>query len=369
MKWLALCAIGLEKPLKDEIKALGYPIDSAAPGKVLFDGPWEAVYHANLKLRTAERVLLVMGDFVVQDFDRLFEEVRSLPWEDFLRLPIQISVDKARSRASRLSAVTAIQSVTQKAVFERLCAAWGVRELPQSGPEAFIRVYLDKDRALVVLDTSGEGLHRRGYRKMTSDAPLKETIAASLLLFSGWRRKNPLYDPFCGSGTILIEALLYAFNIPPGLHRRFCFEHLRGFSELDWSLIKEEARAGIRMDYPTRIAGSDKDSNVLFAARANLQVWGLENIPRLTQLSMEEARAEAEGGFLITNPPYGERLETKPQAENLSRQMRHFAASFPGWKIGVITSLANFPELFGRTPYVVRDIHNGASEVRYFQFG
>lgn len=371
MKFMALCALGLEKLVKDELKALKLEVTSAAPGKVVFEGPWEAVYRTNLHLRTCERVLLLVGEFVVRDFDQLFEGMNSIAWEDFLTPKVTVKIEKVRSRASAISSVPALQSVSQKAIFQRLQDKWKVKTLPQTGPEIAIRIYLDRDRCQVGLDTSGDGLHKRGYRKMTSDAPLKETIAAALLLWSGWRRKNPLHDPFCGSGTLLIEAALYAFNIPPGLHRRFAFEHLNGYSGLEWSKVKEQAKSQINMEYKTRISGSDRDKNVLVAARANLQAWGLEDHVTLTQMSMEEARATGEpgeSGFVITNPPYGERLETKEQAENLSRQMRHFTTSFPDWKIGVITPLENFPELFARKPLIVRDLHNGSSEAKYYQF-
>ncbi len=373
MQLMALCPFGLEKLTRDEVKNLGFPVSSQAAGKVFFEGGWDAIMKANLHLRTAERVLAVVGQYPAGDFDQLFEGTSALPWEDWLSPRCTIVVEKVKSFKSKLTSVPAVQGVLQKAVFQRLGSRWGVQSLPQVGPQTGLRVYLDHDRALAAVDTTGAALHNRGYRKVAGEAPVKENLAAALLLFSGWRRKYPLYDPLCGSGTILGEALLFAYDIPPGIRRSFSFEQLVPFQALDWKILKDEARARIDTSHRVRVYGSDKDARVLEAARENLGRLGLEVQVPLEQISMEEARADrlpgADGsGFLITNPPYGERLNDRPHAENLSRQMRHFSRNFPGWKLGVLTSLETFTQQIGLEPYVVRDLVNGPLPVKYYQF-
>ncbi len=373
MQLIALCPYGLEKLTKDEVKSLGYTVEQQAAGKIFFSGGWEAILAANLRLRTAERVLAVLGTYEAGDFDQLFEGTTSLPWEDWLSPHTTIVVEKVKTYRSKLSSVPAVQAAVQKAVFQRLAGRWGLRSMPQRGPETGLRVYLEHDRALACVDTTGAALHNRGYRTSAGEAPMKENLAAALLLFSGWRRKYPLVDPLCGSGTLLGEALLFAYDIPPGLHRSFSFEHLIPYQALDWKILKDEARARIDLSHRVRVFGSDRDETVLNAARENLARLGLETEVRLEKLSMEEASAERLGlgeepGFLITNPPYGERLNDRPHAENLSRQMRHFSRTFPGWKLGVLTSLESFTDQIALKPYVVRDLVNGPLPVKYYQF-
>ena len=374
MQLIALCPFGLEKLTRDEIRGLGYPVSSQAAGKVFFEGGWDAILKTNLHLRTAERVLAILGTFPAGDFDQLFEGTSSLPWEDWLSPHTTIVVEKVKTFKSKLTSVPVIQGMVQKAVFQRLGSRWGLGSLPQTGPVTGLRVYLDHDRALAAVDTTGPALHNRGYRKNAGEAPIKENLAAALLLFSGWRRKYPLYDPLCGSGTILGEALLFAYDIPPGISRGFSFEHLVPFQALDWKILKDEGRSRIDYSHRVRVCGSDKDAKVLDAARENLARLGLEVKVQLEQLSMEEARADRvdgagdDAGFLITNPPYGERLNDRAHAENLSRQMRHFSRSFPGWKLGVLTSLESFTTQIGLEPYVVRELVNGPLPVKYFQF-
>jgi putative N6-adenine-specific DNA methylase len=374
MQLIALCPFGLEKLTRDEVKALGCKVSGQAAGKVFFEGDWAAMLKCNLHLRTAERVLAVLGNFPAADFDQLFEGITALPWEDWLSPHSTIVVEKVKTYKSKLTSIPAVQGMVQKAVFQRLGQKWGMRTLPQNGPVTGLRVYLEHDRALAAVDTTGAALHNRGYRKNAGEAPIKENLAAALLLFSGWRRKYPLYDPLCGSGTILGEALLFAYDIPPGLHRAFAFEHLVPHQALDWKILKDEGRDRIDFNHRVRICGSDKDERVLDAARQNLARLGVDVKVQLEHLSMEEAKASrVEGvgddvGFLVTNPPYGERLNDRPHAENLSRQMRHFAKTFPGWKLGVLTSLDTFTTQIAMEPYVVRELVNGPLPVKYYQF-
>jgi len=259
MQLIALCPFGLEKLTRDELKGLGLPGSGQAAGKVFFEGGWEAILKANLHLRTAERVLAVLGNFPAADFDQLFEGVSALPWEEWLSPHTTIVVEKVKTYKSKLTSIPAVQGMVQKAVFQRLGERWGLRSLPQTGPQVGLRVYLEHDRALAAVDTTGAALHNRGYRKNAGEAPIKENLAAALLLFSGWRRKYPLYDPLCGSGTILAEALLFAYDIPPGLRRSFAFEHLVPHQPLDWKILVDEGRDKIDTSHRVRVCGSDKD--------------------------------------------------------------------------------------------------------------
>ncbi len=368
----ALCPFGVEKLVKDELKGLGYHVMSSSPGRVDFQGPWEAVYHANLGSRTAERVLIRLVKAQARDFDQLFEAVRSAAWEDWLTPAVTIHIEKVRLYQSQLTSVPAVQSMVQKAVFETLCRRFRLTRLPQNGPLVALRVTLAKDQLEVFLDSTGPALHNRGYRQATGEAPLKENLAAALVLFSGWRRKYPLVDPFCGSGTILTEALLYAYDLPPGLKRSFTFEHLRPFSALDWDLLRDEARQKADLSHRVRLFGSDKDPVVLRSARKNVQALGLEEHLRLDVQPMEKVSARfwglEEPGFVVTNPPYGERLETVAAARELSRAMAGWDRAFPDWSVGVLTPLESLPQDMDREPFVVRELSNGPLRVKFFQF-
>ena len=369
MKFTAMVLIGLEKLAKDEIKALGIKILDSSPGKITFEGSLETLYLANLRLRTVERILIVVGEGPAKDFDELFETIQNISWAEFLAPPCRVVFDKVRIRDSALTSISAIQAVAQKALYQKLTSAYRVNQWNEAGPTVDIRLYLDKNRITVGLDTSGDGLTKRGYRKMTSAASLKETLASALLLFSGWRRRSPLADPFCGSGTILTEALLFAFNIPPGLHRNFGFENLKIHSPDLWKKVKADGEAGIDTSHKVRLWGSDKDKNVLYAAKANLQALGLEEYVKLDHIQMEEASAPFdEPGFLISNPPFGERLEDKVSVKELYRKMGDLRERFPQWKFGFLTTTAEFPELFGQPSFQHRKLHNGSMDLHYFQF-
>ncbi len=368
----ALCPFGVEKLVKDEVKGWGFNVVNSGPGRVDFQAPWEAVYRVNLGSRTAERVLIRLVKAPAQDFDQLFEAVRSVPWEDWLTPAVTLHIEKVRLYQSKLTSVPAVQSMVQKAVFETLCRRFRLERLPQKGPEVALRVNLAKDQVEVFLDTTGAALHNRGYRQATGDAPLKENLAAALVLFSGWRRKYPLVDPFCGSGTILTEALLFAYDLPPGLKRSFAFEHLRPFVSDDWLYLRDEARQKADLSHRVRLFGSDKDPVVLRAARKNLQALGLADSLRLEVQPMETNSARFWGldepGFLITNPPYGERLETVATARNLARAMAAWETTFPGWSVGVLTPSETLPSDMGREPFIVRDLSNGPLRVKFYQF-
>jgi len=373
---IALCAIGAEKVLANELRKLGFSITDSHPGRLRYQTDLGGMYRSLFMLRTADRLLLEAGRYEAQDFDALYEGARNIPWENYLPRSRPIVVSKVHSAHSRLTAITSIQSVVHKALADRLCTLWKVRRLPETGDPISLRVYVEKDQVQILLDITGEPLFKRGYRQEGGVAPLRETTAAAMLLLSGWRRKFPLYDPFCGSGTILIEAALYAWEIPPGLGRTFVLSQLPfGAPSLEESLRKE-LKAVIRTDIPLYIQGSDKEKSAVEGARHNLEralqlihhpvegdhpsTVSVAKLPTFRRCSIEELRSGEEQGFLITNPPYGERLGTQEEAEALYRLFGQQVPHFAGWKLAVITTHPGFESHFGYRATSVRKITNGA---------
>jgi putative N6-adenine-specific DNA methylase len=378
MTAIALCAVGAEKALSNELRKLDLPVLSSAFGRVRFNADLAGLYRALMSLRTADRVLLEAASFPARDFDALFEGVRAVRWQELIPRDKRVVVSKVRTNRSALSAETSIQAVAHKAVAERLCAAWKVSRLREDGEAAELRVYIEKDVASVLLDLSGEPLFRRGYRIESGAAPLRETTAAALLLLLGWKRKFPLYDPFCGSGTIAIEAALYAWDAAPGLGRSFALSGLGIGDRALASRIREELAAKVDFTRTVRIAGSDIDGRAVSVAAANAaRAWEIARggtpgqgrqapaeardiVPRFARLDMAAAKAEYPEGLLIANPPYGERLGDVEQAEATYRAMAHLRTDFPGWNLAFITNHAGFESHFGANATQVREITNGA---------
>jgi putative N6-adenine-specific DNA methylase len=351
-----------------------------------------------MALRAADRVLLEAGSFPAGDFDALFEGTRAAAWEEWIPRDMGLRVEKVRTSRSALKAETSVQAVVHKAAAERLCAAYGVNRLPQGEKAANLRVYIDKDRVLLLLDLSGAPLFKRGYRPQGGVAPLRETTAAALLQLSLWRRRFSLYDPFCGSGTILAEALLYAWDAAPGLGRRFALADLL----IADPALEEGVRAGllgqVNFDHDIRIGGSDQDPRAVSLAASTLarvrelalgrlgpsgelragelrgalpELPGLSALPEPRCLPMEEARSPFAGGkgFIITNPPYGRRLGEPGDAEARYAAMGALARGFPGWKLAVITDHPGFESFFGRPADSCREITNGVTRSYFFQYG
>jgi putative N6-adenine-specific DNA methylase len=396
MTALALCAVGAEKVAAQELRRLGLGVEEPAFGRVRFRSGLAGLYRALMALRTVDRVLLEIVFFPARDFDELFEGTRAVPWEDYIGRDMGLAVDKVRSSRSVLKAETSIQAVVHKAAAERLCGAHGINRLPGTGKTANLRVYVEKDRVSLLLDLSGEPLFKRGYRPQGGTAPLRETTAAALLQLALWRRKFPLYDPFCGSGTILAEALLYAWDAAPGLGRRFALGDLLIADPSLEESIRAELLGRVNFEHTVRIFGSDRDSGALSLAAANLRrardlalgggVLGalekapgspakLPELPELRCLPMEEARFPHEGGeaggdagFIITNPPYGKRLGEPEDAENCYAGMPLLRRGFPGWKLAVITSHPGFESFFGRRADSCREISSGALQSYFFQY-
>jgi putative N6-adenine-specific DNA methylase len=341
-----------------------------------------------MALRTVDRVLLETAFFPAADFDALFEGARSVPWEDYIPRGMGLTVAKVRSSRSALKAETSIQAVVHKAAAGRLCGAYGLRRLPDAEKTANLRVYLDKDRVSLLLDLSGEPLFKRGYRLEGGTAPLRETTAAALIQLALWRRKFPLYDPLCGSGTILAEADLYAWDAAPGLGRRFALEDLLIADRALEQSIRAELAAQVNFERVIRIFGSDRDPKAVSLAAANLRrardlalgrlgAEGLQpadsgpRLPELRSLPLEEARAPAgaeDPGFIITNPPYGKRLGEPGEAEACYAAMAALKRGFPGWKLAVISDHPGFESFFGYPADSCREITNGVIQSYFFQY-
>ena len=379
---VALCAVGAEKTVSNELRKLGLKISDSAFGRIRFNADISDLYRCLLGLRAADRILLEVAWFHADDFDALFEGVRQQPWEEYIPSRMGLKVVKVRTNRSVLKAETSIQAVVHKAAAERLCTKRGIKRLTEHGDMAELRVYIEKDQVSVLLDLSGEPLFKRGYRRAGGPAPLRETTAAAIILGSGWRRKFSLYDPFCGSGTIAIEAALYAWDVAPGLGRHFALERLLTADKNAEQNIRAEFLAKIDFSRPVRIAGSDADNVSAAAAKANIEraialVSGEERVfdgalPSFETLPMEEAAdpfaSDQSEGFLVTNPPYGQRLGDTETAEKNYAEMACLARNFPGWKLVLITDHPGFESFFGRKADSCREITNGAIRSYLYQY-
>ncbi|MDR2134446.1 MAG: class I SAM-dependent RNA methyltransferase [Treponema sp.] len=423
---MALCAVGAEKAVSNELRKLGLSVADSGFGRVRFRADRTGLYRSLMGLRAADRVLLEAGFFRAEDFDALFEGVRAVNWENLVPAKMGLKVVKVRTNRSRLRAETSIQGVVHKAAAERLCGARRIELLPEGGEAAEVRVYVEKDMVSLLLDLSGAPLFKRGYRTEGGIAPLRETTAAAMLLLSGWKRKFPLYDPFCGSGTILIEAAMYAWDMAPGLGRSFAIDRLSLANREIAEAVRAELRSRINFERTIRIAGSDADSRAVSIARSNIgrvrdmargerpqrgirpaagitvpldpadsgRAAGFAGWPVLKIAAMKDARpafaddagsapsgaivaadggtAEAvsggETGFIVTNPPYGRRLGDPAEAERIYGEMNVLRKNFPGWKLAVLTDHPGFESFFGRKADSCREISNGAIPSYFFQY-
>ena len=370
---VALCAVGAERILGNEIKHLGYKLISNAPGRVSFAGDDDSLFKTNLCLRTADRLYLQMAEYSAVDFDQLYDGTYAVNWQDFFKKDTKIVVDKVRCYKSKLNSEHSVQGIVHKAIYSKLGDKWHIANLPETGEESDIRIYIDNDKVLVLLDLSGLPLHKRGYRVDGGIAPLRETTAAVLLQEMFWRRKTPLHDPFCGSGTIAIEATLYAFNVAPGFGRRFALENLPIYNADRAEKIRQEEASKIRTDVEVRITGSDIDSAAVERSRKNAEYAcvmagrALKSIgvsahiqrPDFIQSDFSNLAAPYDSGLLLCNPPYGERLGDEEQALELYKNMNSLWQDFKNWDMGIITSCEGFQQAFG---------HN-ANQVKYLKAG
>jgi len=396
---VALCAVGAEKVVSNEIKKLTgknegsgcLKVEESLYGRVRFKADTKGLYQALIGLRAADRVLLEAAQFTAANFDALFDGAAAVKWETIVPKGMGLKVVKVRTNRSQLKAETTIQAMVHKAAAQRLCEKYKMSRLPEPGVNspikvAEVRVYIEKDVVSLLLDLSGEPLFKRGYRSEGGAAPLRETTAASILLLSGWKRKFPLYDPFCGSGTILIEAAMYAWDIAPGLGRNFAIEEMLIADKEIEKKVREEFRAKIDFSRLVRIAGSDDDMRSVSIAASNAarlrdiaegrepqrgirtadgKSLGIE----LKASPMKEALSPFdEAGFIVTNPPYGKRLGDQSMAEEIYKEMAGLSSRFPAWKLAVITDHSGFESFYGKKADSCKEISNGAIPSYFFEY-
>jgi 23S rRNA G2445 N2-methylase RlmL len=364
---VATSTFGLEAVVTRELEALGYSARSTQTGRVEFEGDAAAVARTNLHLRTADRVLVRVAGFDAPDFEALFETTYDLPWEEWIG-PDDAFPVSGRSVRSTLSSVPAVQRTVKKAIVERLMRAHGVSSLPETGPAVPVEIALLKDEATLLLDTSGSGLHKRGYRDLVGAAPLRETLAAALVDLSFWKRGKPLVDPFCGSGTIAIEAAMMGRRMAPGLGRTFAAEDWPWIEESVWAVAHEEARDQELPDLGEPVVASDIDENALSLARRHAERAGVAADIRFERRPFGELESALEYGCLVTNPPYGVRLEDDADVRRLYESMRSVFARLPTWSFFVLTPWRDFEQIVGRRAERRRKLYNAQIECTYFQF-
>ena len=366
---IAPCHFGLEAVLKREITDLGYDVIKVEDGRLTFFGDEEAVSRANVFLRSAERVLIKIGAFHAETFEELFQGTRALPWEEYIPRDGKFWVAKAASVKSKLFSPSDIQSVMKKAMVERLKQTYRTGWFEENGDSFPLRVFLKNDEVTVGLDTTGESLHKRGYRKLTAKAPIAENLAAALILLTPWRGDRILVDPFCGSGTIPIEAAMMAVHMAPGMNRDLTactWEHLVG--KRNWYDAVDEASELIDWSVDTDIQGYDIDDKMVSISRENAKLAGVEGKIHFQRRPLSQLSHPKKYGFLITNPPYGERLEEKEKLPALYRELGERFAALDSWSMYLITAYENAQQDIGRKADKNRKIYNGMMKTYFYQY-
>lgn len=366
---IAPCHFGLESVLKREIYDLGYDISKVEDGKVTFIGDADAIARANIFLRTAERVLLKVGEFKATTFTELFDNTKELEWEEFIPKNGKFWVTKANSINSKLFSSSDIQSIVKKAIVERLKGKYAVNWFEEDGNSYPIRVSLMKDVVTISLDTSGDSLHKRGYRPAAGKAPISETLAAALIMLTPWKSDRILIDPFCGSGTFPIEAAMMAANIAPGMNRSFTAESWANLIDKKlWYEAIDEANDLIDDQIETDIQGYDIDGDVVRMARQNAENAGVDHLIHFQERPVSALSHPKKYGFIITNPPYGERLEEKEALPGLYREFGESFRKLDSWSAYMITSYEDAERYFGRKADKNRKIYNGMLKTYFYQF-
>jgi len=366
---LVPCHFGLEAVLKKEIYDLGYEISKVEDGRITFLGDEEAICRANIFLRTAERVMIQVGRFKATTFEELFQGIKAIPWEEYIPEDGKFWVKKASSINSKLFSPSDIQSIAKKAMVERMKQKYHKEWFAEDGAPYPVRIFLLKDEVTVAIDTSGESLHRRGYRTMTSKAPLTETLAAALILLTPWRPDRILVDPFCGSGTFPIEAAMIAANIAPGMNREFTAEQWTNLIDKKlWYECVQEAEDMIDTTVEVDIQGYDIDGDVIKAARENAKRAGVDHMIHFQQRAVADLRHPKKYGFVISNPPYGERLEEKADLPKLYSEIGAAYQNLDAWSMFLITSYEDTERYIGRKADKNRKIYNGMLKTYFYQF-
>lgn len=366
---VAPCHFGMEAVLKREIYDLGYDITKVEDGRVTFEGDLETICRSNIFLRTAERVMVQIGRFRATTFDELYENMKALPWEDWIPQDGKFWVKKASSVKSKLFSASDIQSICKKAMVDRLKMTYHTDWFKEDGASFPVRIFLLKDEVTVALDTTGDPLHKRGYRTWTSKAPISETLAAALIMLTPWRADRILVDPFCGSGTFLIEAAMMAANIAPGMNRSFTAEawtHL--IPKQMWYDVVEEAEEMVNTDISCDLQGYDIDPDMIRIARANAKQAGVDHLIHFQQRDVADLKHSKKYGFIITNPPYGERLEDKKDLPALYTTIGQVYRDLDAWSMYLITSYEEAERYIGRRADKNRKLYNGMIRTYFYQF-
>ncbi len=364
---MATAAMGLEALVANEVKALGYE-GKTENGRVVFKGDATAIARCNMWLRTADRVKIVVGEFKAKTFDELFEGVKALPWERYLPEDAEFPV-QGKSVKSTLFSVSDCQAITKKAIVDRLKGKYKVSTwLQETGPLFKVEVSLLKDKATLTIDTSGAGLHKRGYRIAQGGAPIKETLAAALIQLTNWHPDRPFVDPFCGSGTIPIEAALIGQNIAPGFNREFLSETWPWIGDEVWEHVRVEAEDRANYDQPLDIQGSDIDHKMVDISRQNAFEAGLGDLVQFKQMNVKDFSSSKEYGVIVGNPPYGERLGDRPGVEKMYQEMGQAFADYDTWSIYILTSHEGFEDFYGKKATKKRKLFNGFIRTDYYQY-
>ncbi|MBR1892030.1 MAG: class I SAM-dependent RNA methyltransferase [Lachnospiraceae bacterium] len=366
---IAPCHFGLEAVLKAEVSDLGYEIVKVDDGRVTFAGDADAVARANVFLRTAERVLLEVGEFEARTYDELFEGTKALPWEEFLPEDARFWVKKASTVKSKLFSPSDIQSIMKKAMVERMKQKYHCERFVEDGDDYPVRVFLYKDKVTVALDTTGDSLHKRGYRKQQGLAPIAENLAAALIKLTPWRADRILVDPFCGSGTIPIEAAMMAANIAPGMDREFTAETWTNIvDKKSWYNVIDEAQDLVNTDIETEIQGYDIDPEMIKIAKANAERAGVDHLIHFQARPAKELSHAKKYGFIITNPPYGERMEEKAALVQLYGEFGQACKKLDTWSTYIISSYEDTERSFGKKAVKNRKIYNGMIKTYYYMY-
>ncbi len=366
---IAPCHFGLESVLKREIQDLGYEIIQVEDGRITFRGDESAIARANVFIRTAERIMVKIGSFEAKSFDQLFERTKALRWQEYFPPDARFWASKASTKNSALFSASDIQSIVKKAIVEKLKTVYHVNWFEETGAEYPIRVFINKDVVSIGIDTSGVSLHKRGYRQLVGKAPISETLAAALIMLTPWNKDRILVDPFCGSGTFPIEAAMIGARIAPGMNRSFTAQKWKNLApDKQWMDALEEAESQILRDIKMNIQGYDIDNSIVKCAMQNAAEAGVEQYIHFQQRSVAELSHPKKYGFIITNPPYGERLEEKDELPDLYRMIAKSFDKLDTWSKYIITSYEEAEKYLGRKADKNRKIYNGMIKAYYYQY-
>ncbi len=367
IEFIASTLFGVEAITAREVKELGYKDVTVENGKVTFVGDEMAFCRSNLWIRTAERIYVKIGEFTATTFEELFEGTKALHWEDWIpedgRFPVE-----GYSIKSKLFSVSDCQAIVKKAVVERLKKKYKKEWFEENGATYKIKFSLMKDKVTLMIDTSGDGLHKRGYRVISNEAPLRETLAAAMIMLSFWKPDRPLIDPFCGSGTIPIEAAMIGINLAPGLKRQFVSEKWWRISNKLWKEAREEAVGAIKKDITLNIKGYDIDENAIKLSKDNARKAGVEKYITFENISLKDLKTDDKYGVIICNPPYGERMGKLKEVEKLYKEMGKVFKKLDTWSFYILTSHEKFEKLFGREASKKRKLYNGMLKAYYYQY-